>query len=314
MKLDNRIYVVIIATISLYFIFLVISDLGEVYAQLNKMDTNYLPIILLLIPLCWIVLFTRWNLLLKNSNVYVPVKDNLKIYLSGFALSITPGKVGELIKSQLLKNKFGIPREKTAPIVLVEQLYNIIGIIGVSILGIWYFEFGTQIILIAASLLGIILILISSKRLFEKFLTLLSRIKFLSQYTSAFSNSYDVLRKSTRGWVVVYASALSIAFWLIESVIAYFVLLSFGVNHIEFLSVITTYTSSIILGVASFLPLGIGVVEGSLAGFFTLQGVDVSIALTLVIFIRIFTRWIAVSVGFVSLKLSGGFSLNVQSK
>ena len=314
MKLDNRIYVVIIATISLYFIFLVISDLGEVYAQLNKMDTNYLPIILLLIPLCWIVLFTRWNLLLKNSNIHVPVKDNLKIYMSGFALSITPGKVGELIKSQLLKNKFGIPREKTAPIVLVEQLYNIIGIIGVSILGLWYFEFGAHIILIAASLLVIILILISSKRLFEKFLTLLSRIKFLSQYTSAFSNSYDVLRKSTRGWVVVYASALSIAFWLVESVIAYFVLLSFGVNHIEFLSVITTYTSSIILGVASFLPLGIGVVEGSLAGFFTLQGVDVSVALTLVIFIRIFTRWIAVSVGFVSLKLSGGFSLNAQSK
>ena len=314
MKLGNRIYIVIIATITLYFIFLVVSDLGEVYAQLNKMDTSYLPIILLLIPLCWIVLFTRWNLLLKNSNIHVPVKDNLKIYLSGFALSITPGKVGELIKSQLLKNKFGIPREKTAPIVLVEQLYNIIGIIGVSILGIWYFEFGTQIILIAASLLGITLILISSKRLFEKFLTLLSRIKFLSQYTSAFSNSYDVLRKSTRGWVVVYASALSIAFWLIESVIAYFVLLSFGVNHIEFLSVITTYTSSIILGVASFLPLGIGVVEGSLAGFFTLQGVDVSVALTLVIFIRIFTRWIAVSVGFVSLKLSGGFSLNAQSK
>ena len=314
MKLDNRIYVVIIATISLYFIFLVISDLGEVYAQLNKMDTSYLPIILLLIPLSWIVLFTRWNLLLKNSNVHVPVKDNLKIYLSGFALSITPGKVGELIKSQLLKTKFGIPREKTAPIVLVEQLYNIIGIVGVSILGIWYFELGAHIILIAALLLVILLILISSKRLFDKFLTLLSRIKFLSKYTSAFSNSYDVLRKSTRGWIVVYASALSIAFWLIESVIAYFVLLSFGVNHIEFLSVITTYTSSIILGVASFLPLGIGVVEGSLAGFFTLQGVDISIALTLVIFIRIFTRWIAVSVGFVSLKLSGGFSLNVQSK
>jgi len=314
MKLDNRIYIVIIVTIALYFIFLVISDLGEVYEQLNKMDVSYLPIILLLIPLCWIVLFTRWNLLLKNSNVHVPIKDNLKIYMSGFALSITPGKVGELIKSQLLKTKFGIPREKTAPIVLVEQLYSIIGIIGVSILGIWYFEFGTQIILIAASLLGITLILISSKRFFDKFLTLLSRIKFLSQYTLTLSNSYDVLRKSTRGWIVVYASALSIAFWLIESVIAYFVLLSFGINHIEFLSVITTYTSSILLGVASFLPLGIGVVEGSLTGFFTIQGVDVSIALTLVIFIRIFTRWVAVSAGFVSLKLSGGFSLNTQSK
>ena len=314
MKLDNRIFIVIICIIALYFIFLVISDLGEVYHQLNEMDISYLPIILLLIPLSWLALFTRWNLLLKNSNIHVPIKDNFKIYLSGFALSIIPGKVGELIKSQLLKTKFGIPRERTAPIVLVEQLYNIIGIVGVSILGIWYFEFGVHIILLAALLLVIVLILISSKRLFDKFLTLLSRIKFLSQYTSILSNSYDVLRKSTRGWIVVYASAISITFWLIESVIAYFVLLSFGINHIEFLSVITTYTSSIILGVASFLPLGIGVVEGSLAGFFTLQGVDISIALTLVIFIRIFTRWIAVSAGFISLKLSGGFSLSTESK
>jgi len=314
MKLDNRIFLVIIGTIGLYFIFLIISDLGEVYYQLNKIDITYLPIILLLIPLSWLAVFTRWNLLLKHSNIHVPIKENLKIYMSGLALSITPGKVGELIKSQLLKTKFGIPRKKTAPIVLAEQLYNVIGIIAVSILGIWYFELGAYIILTAASLLVIAFILISSKRFFDKFLTLLSRIKFLSQYILLFSDSYDVLRKSTRGRILVYASALSAAFWFIESVIVYFVLLSFGINHIEFLSVITTYTSSIILGVASFLPLGIGVVEGSLAGFFTLQGVDVSIALTLVIFIRIFTRWIGVSVGFVSLKLSGGFSLNTQSK
>ena len=131
MKLDNRIFIVVIGIIALYFVFLVISDLGEVYHQLNEMDVSYLPIILLLIPLSWLALFTRWNLLLKNSDIHVPIKDNFKIYLSGFALSITPGKVGELIKSQMLKTKFGIPRERTAPIVLVEQLYNIIGIIGV---------------------------------------------------------------------------------------------------------------------------------------------------------------------------------------
>jgi uncharacterized protein (TIRG00374 family) len=213
-----------------------------------------------------------------------------------------------------LKTKFGIPREKTAPIVVVEQLYNIIGIVGVSILGILYFELGAHIILIAGALLVVAFVFISSKRLFDKLLTLLCRRKFLSQYTSALSNSYEVLRKSTRGWIVIYASAISITFWLIESVIVYFVLSSFGINHIEFLTVITTYASSIVLGAFSFLPLGIGVVEGSLVGFFSLQGIDISIALTLVIFIRIFTRWIAVSAGFISLKLSGGFSLSTKSK
>jgi uncharacterized membrane protein YbhN (UPF0104 family) len=68
------------------------------------------------------------------------------------------------------------------------------------------------------------------------------------------------------------------------------------------------YTSSIILGFISFLPLGIGVVESSLAGFLTLEGIDISISLTVVILIRIFTRWIGVSVGFASLKFVGIFS------
>jgi uncharacterized protein (TIRG00374 family) len=86
------------------------------------------------------------------------------------------------------------------------------------------------------------------------------------------------------------------------------VLLSFGVDDIEFLMVIPTYATSIMLGFLSFLPMGLGVVEGSLASFFSLQGIEVSLSLTLVIIIRVFTRWYGVAVGFVALRLSGGLT------
>ena len=59
--------------------------------------------------------------------------------------------------------------------------------------------------------------------------------------------------------------------------------------------------------------MGIGVTEGSLAGFFTLQGIDISLALTIVVFIRIFTRWIGVGLGFLLLKLTGGLSTDNQN-
>ena len=85
-------------------------------------------------------------------------------------------------------------------------------------------------------------------------------------------------------------------------------LLSFGVDDIEFLMVIPTYATSIMLGFLSFLPMGLGVVEGSLASFFSLQGIEVSLSLTLVIIIRVFTRWYGVAVGFVALRLSGGLT------
>ena len=73
------------------------------------------------------MLFFRWHLLLRNAKIFIPVKDSFLIFTSGFALTIIPGKVGELVKSQLLKTKFGIARSKTVPIVILEQFYTAIG-------------------------------------------------------------------------------------------------------------------------------------------------------------------------------------------
>ena len=98
-----------------------------------------------------------------------------------------------------------------------------------------------------------------------------------------------------------------------EAISIYFILLAFGVETIEFLTIISTYTTSIMLGILSFLPIGVGVVEGTLASFFAMHGIDVSLALTIVIVIRLFTRWYGVSFGFIALKLSGGLSNNQES-
>ena len=86
---------------------------------------------------------------------------------------------------------------------------------------------------------------------------------------------------------------------------------SFNILNFEFFKIVAIYTTSLILGIVSFLPMGVGVVEGSLAGFLSYEGVDISIALTLVILIRVFTRWYGVIVGLVFMKLIGGFSKNL---
>ena len=76
------------------------------------------------------------------------------------------------------------------------------------------------------------------------------------------------------------------------------------------MNVISIYSSSLILGAASFIPGGIGVTEGSIAGLLTLNGVDISIAFVLGILIRIFTLWYGVLIGFIALKISGGLTNN----
>jgi len=79
------------------------------------------------------------------------------------------------------------------------------------------------------------------------------------------------------------------------------------------LKVLAIYATSTLLGAISFIPGGIGITEGSITGLFTLNGIDVSTALILSIMIRIFTLWYSVSVGFVLLKFTGGFSFRKNS-
>ena len=310
MKISNKILIVVIGVIGLYAAFLITSDVSTIYDKISYFKIEFIPIIALLVISGCFALFFRWHLLLRNAKIFIPVKDSFLILASGFALTIIPGKVGELVKSQLLKTKFGIARSKTVPIVILEQFYTAVGIVVLSFFGIWYFELGVYVLGLFTAGLIFTFFLLSSRKTFNKILSLLERRKFTSRFVEPLSSSYSAIKNGIRGPITIYASGLSILFWLIEAMSVYFVLLAFGVETIGFLTIISTYTTSIMLGILSFLPLGLGVVEGSLAGFLTVHGIDVSLALTIVIVIRIFTRWYGVSFGFIALKLSGGLTDN----
>ena len=310
MKILNKIIIIVIAVTGLYATFLIASDLSIISEKISSFKIEFLPIIIPLVTSGWFVIFVRWHLLLKNSKIFIPKKDSLLIFFSGFALAVIPGKAGDLIKSQLLKTKFGIPRSKTVPIVILEQLYTVIGLVFLSFFGIWYFELGMYVIGFFIALLVFVFILISSRKIFNKVVLLLEKWKYTSKFVEPLSSSYDTIKTSIKGPMVFYASALTAVFWLIEAIVVYFLLLSFGIDSIEFLKVIPTYTTSLMLGFLSFLPMGVGVVEGSLVSFFSLQGIDISLSLTLVVVIRLFTRWYGVVVGFFALKFSGGLSLD----
>ena len=125
----------------------------------------------------------------------------------------------------------------------------------------------------------------------------------MKNFSSELPKSFAVFKKSTRGKVLPISLSLSILFWCIDSLIVYLTLLAFDIDFISYLNIIAIYTTAIVLGVISFLPLGIGVVEGSLVGFFTMNGIELSLATALVVFIRLFTRWIGVVFGFIALKI-----------
>jgi len=62
------------------------------------------------------------------------------IFLAGFSLTVTPGKLGEAVKALLLRESHGIPAARTAPIVIAERFTDLVGLLLLACVGVFTFH------------------------------------------------------------------------------------------------------------------------------------------------------------------------------
>ena len=280
------------------------SDLDKISDKILNFKLEFLPIIVGLVIFSWIISYFRWNILLKNQNIHIPHSLNFQIFLVGGALGITPGKIGELFKSQILKEKFNIPRTKTAPLFIVEKFLDLVSAMIVTVIGIWFIPEIGYLAIIGLIISIILFKILTSKKLFIQTLSFLNKIKFLSKYLEPLSSSHEILSKTLHSKKMFSLLILSVFYWIVIGCAAFFVIEGFGFSVGSILNIISTYSSSLIIGALSFIPGGIGIAEGSLIGLLTFQGIDVSEAIVIVVLIRIFTLWFSTITGFIALKTS----------
>ena len=313
MKLDNRLILVLVAAVGIYAIFLFTSDFNIISEKISNFKINYLPLILFLVTASWCPVFIKWHFLLKNCEIDIPLTRSITVFLSGLAFDLTPGKLGALMKSQILKTSFNIPRTKTAPIVLVEKVYDLIGAILASIIGIIILGMDVYLIIIAILVLAMVFFFLYYRPASELFFKRVTKTKFFSKYVENISEFDKTVQKSTNVKVATICILLAVTYWFIVSSAVYYTLIGFDIDTLDYLKVLSIYATSILLGAISFIPGGVGITEGALAGLFTLEGIDVSTALILSVIIRIFVLWYSVSIGFISLKFTGWFSFRKNS-
>ena len=300
----RKIILIIIASIIVYAVFLLITDINKILDKIINFDLVYIPIILGLVVVSWFIVYIRWYLILKTSGIQIPHLVNFQIFLAGGALGITPGKMGELFKSQILKDKFDIPRTKTAPLFILEKFLDISGAMIVTCIGIWFAPGIGYLVIAGLFSLIIIAKVITSRKLFLKILNFAKRFKFMTKFIEPLSSSHENLSKLIFKKEMIVFILLSVAYWIIIGCAAYFVLLGLGIDTITLINTISSYSSSLIIGAISFIPGGVGIAEASLIGLFTIQNIELSNAIVVVVLIRLFTLWFSTLSGFVALKTS----------
>jgi uncharacterized protein (TIRG00374 family) len=247
--------------------------------------------------------FIKWHFYLRRLAVPLQRRQSLLVFLAGFTMSITPGKVGELLKAFLVRDLVGTELSRTASVVMAERLTDIAGLLILSALGATALPHGGLLLGTVAVLLALAVVVLRTRRLADLAHAAVLRGGPLARLADPLrlflGTGRTLLAPPALGWAVV----LSIASWFFECLAFYVVLSGLGLD-VSLRAATFLYAFASLAGAVSMLPGGLGVAEGSLTALLVALGTALPDAAAATLLVRAATLWLAVALGAVTLSVA----------
>ena len=272
------------------------GDFTETGGQLAHFPFSYLIAALALAVVNYGLRFLRWAYLLRVLGIDIPLGLNGLVFLSGLAMSITPGKAGELIKSYLLRDRSGVPVSASAPVVVMERVTDVISVVLLAMLGLALLPLPVVAALTAVLFLsGAALVFIGTRKgdwLFS--------LPLLRRWSSGLRASYHGLRQLAAPKVLLAATVLGAAAWFSEGLALWVILRGLDAD-VALSRALPVYAAATLAGALSALPGGLVGTEGSMVALLLQSGVARGPASAATLLVRLATLWLAVAVGLIAL-------------
>ncbi|WP_299291173.1 lysylphosphatidylglycerol synthase transmembrane domain-containing protein [Nitrosopumilus sp.] len=304
MEIIKQKWLLIVATTIVFYVALIlISDVSEIFESFSKIRVELLLAIFFIGFASHIVKSLRQKQFLIMLEEKIPFYKNLLVYLAGLSLVATPGGIGVFLKSVYLKKGFQISAEKSFSVIFLERYHDLLAGTSIIFVGIlFYFEWISALLVFFCSLLlAVLYVVLKNKRFFSFINAQVSKIKFLSEGLSNIEpgRSFAILTKPKNmatGWM------LSVAGWSLDALAVYIVFLSLNVD-LGYLLTSQIHFTALGYGVLSMLPAGIGVNEGMADFLLVRQGLELAVASSVVIMMRLSTVWFATIIGLVCTRI-----------
>jgi len=244
----------------------------------------------------------RWYIYSHHLNIQVSRRRTALYYFAGFAMTTTPGKLGEALRLWFLERCHGYRYERTAPLLIGDRMSDAVAITllclaGISAFGAAY-SAGT---LIAAGVLAAALLLLLRPHLPLR--AVLLAYGLVGRWPRLFGAARGVVRKTSRlldPRIFVLTSAMGVIGWLCECFALHWLLIDLGAD-ITLQQSIFVFAFAMLVGAVSMLPGGLGGTEATMFALLTLLNVPADTALAATMIIRLTTLWFAVGLGFIAL-------------
>jgi uncharacterized protein (TIRG00374 family) len=286
------------------------GDIRQVGQSFITFEWAMLPAILGFTLLNYILRWLKWDYYLRRMQMHQGVGrgDSALLFTSGMVMSVTPGKVGEVLKSYLLKQVNGTPISASAPIVLAERLTDGLAMLLLMAFGLTLYPaarpaFFALLLLTAAGLAAL-----QFRPLMERLLNIVARLPRGDKIAPRLMTAYVSSRRLLSWRLLLVSTVISLVSWFGECVAFYYVLRGLGMppSYLLLLQATFIFAASTLFGLVSFLPGGLGVSEASSAGLLVvLIPMAGGPATTATIIIRFCTLWFGVTLGAIALAIFG---------
>ncbi len=255
----------------------------------------------------YLLRFMRWGRYLALLDAPVPWRVNLDAYFAGFALTTSPGKLGETLRSVLLK-PHGVPPAASLAAFFAERASDLMSILVLAAIGLWSYAPARPVVGFALAFVAAALLLAQWTALIEAIdRWALARAGQGKRWAKLLSQLCEIVLHFRRCFslpAMGMGLGLGVVAWLAEGVGFWWLLAALG-HPLDLQTAVFIYAFAMLIGGLSFLPGGLGSSEAVMIALLSLHGLPEASAVTATLICRLATLWFAVALG-------AGFMLRVR--
>jgi len=285
-----------------------LADVRQVGQTILRFDWRIFPLALLFTLFNYTLRFIKWHYYLGQIGIKgISKKQSLRLFVAGFPLAVTPGKVGEALKGIWLNQISGLPVGRGVSVVVAERISDGLAVLILSTLGVIAYPRYWPAFLIVLILLLSVIILSQIRPAALWLISFGERIPLVKRFVAGLREFYEGSFTLFRPIPTLLAVGLGTISWLGEGIGFYFILKGLGLVDTSRLLVTAVFVLSFstVVGAVSALPGGLGAAEVSIAGMLALLlQIEPSIATTATLLIRLATLWFGVLLGLIVWLLS----------
>jgi glycosyltransferase 2 family protein len=282
---------------------------AETLAAAKRIGAGWIATGLLLTAANFGIRALRWQFLLRTMGARIPWATNLTIYLAGIALSATPGKVGETVRSALLVRQ-GVAVGTSLAAFVADRLSDLQAVLVLALvplawtLGWNHAEAARWLAVLAAvAVAPLVLGLVVRAPAWPRLLQTVAGMRFLGTLADWVQRGADDFVRLWRPGVVSLSIAASLLAYGLQAMI-FAGMVGEVAPQVGTGTALSIFAIATLAGAASFIPGGVGAMELALVLLLRQQGVDSASALAAALCLRAVTFWFGLLLGAVGLSLA----------